>query len=49
MTDAEVQVYSKEKPRIYTADGREVTVRKPVGFANHPAVPTTKLKGGQQR
>ena len=29
----------REKPVLYLADGREVIVKKPVGFAGHPAVP----------
>jgi len=36
----------KDKPVIYLSDGREVIVKKPVGFANHPAVPPlNKPKG----
>ena len=33
-------VQVKTKPVLYLPDGREVTVKKPVGFANHPAVPS---------
>ena len=28
----------KDKPIIYDAQGRAVTLRKPLGFAAHPAV-----------
>lgn len=28
----------RERPVLYLPDGREITVRKPVGFVNHPAV-----------
>ncbi len=35
-------VQVKDKPVLYLADGREVIVKKPVGFAGHPAVPPLK-------
>ncbi len=49
--DPEIQtglptITEKSKPVIYLADGRQVTVKKPVGFAGHPAVPPlNKPKG----
>lgn len=39
-----VTVETKEKPVIYLPDGREVTISKPFGFANHPYVPMRKIK-----
>ena len=44
MTDADVKITEREKPKLYTADNREITLKKPLGFANHPDVPTAKLK-----
>lgn len=41
----EPTVYERERPKLVLADGTEVTVRKPLGFAAHPAVPKQKLKG----
>lgn len=35
-------VQVKDKPKLIMPDGREVIVRKPIGFANHPAVPPQK-------
>ena len=29
----------KDKPVLYLPDGREVIVKKPMGFAGHPSVP----------
>ena len=37
-------IVEREKPVLYLPDGREVTVKKPVGFARHPYVPTGKVK-----
>ena len=45
MNDADVKITEREKPKLYTADNREITLKKPLGFANHPAVPTDKKKG----
>ena len=42
----EITLQAREKPVIYLPDGREVVIKKPVGFANHPAVPSlNKPKG----
>lgn len=42
--DVEIIMYlpeaiTKEKPVLYLPDGREVTIRQPLGFARHPLVP----------
>ena len=37
-------VEAKYKPVIILPDGREVVIKKPVGFAGHPSVPTNKVK-----
>ena len=39
----EIQVHERPKPTLYTADGREITVTKPLGFARHPEVPKPPL------
>jgi hypothetical protein len=40
-------VHARDKPVIYTADGVEIVIKKPVGFAGHPDVPTQKIKKGR--
>lgn len=37
-------IHVKQKPVIYLPDGREVVIKKPVGFAGHPAVPSLNRK-----
>ena len=38
-TPPSVTVTVQDKPVLYLPDGGQVTTKKPVGFANHPAVP----------
>lgn len=45
----EPTVTEKTKPVLYTADGKEIIVKKPFGFANHPDVPTQKIKKPGER
>jgi hypothetical protein len=40
----DLTVHVKDRPVLYLPDGREVIVRKPVGFANHPAVPPLNIR-----
>lgn len=43
----EVIVHVKDKPVLYLPDGRQIVVKKPVGFAGHPAVPPLNRQGGK--
>ena len=44
MSKDEPSLHEKEKTKLYDAHGHEIILKHPVGFANHPAVPKTKLK-----
>jgi len=44
MTNAKLTITEREKPKLYTANNCEITLKKPLGFANHSAVLTAKLK-----
>lgn len=38
-------IYAKEKPVLYTATGEEIVLKKPLGFARHPACSQPQQKG----
>ena len=38
-------IYEKEKPVLYTATGEEIVLKKPLGFARHPACSQPQQKG----
>lgn len=37
MNNETVTVIERDKPILYTAQGEEIVLKKPLGFARHPA------------
>jgi hypothetical protein len=38
-------VHAKDKPVLFDAQGTPIVIKRTVGFAAHPDVPTGKVKG----